>query len=256
MDITGRWAELVNGDHVPLDEAAFLISASANPALDVDRQMQRLDQLAERVGDRTIDAVCRLIFDEMGFVGDRATYDDPANSYLDQVLDRRKGIPITLAVLLMEASRRCGLPLEGVGMPGHFLVRDPRDDSFIDAFAGGRRMDRDGCARLLAALSGGAARLTPGMLETTGPHAILGRMLANLDRAFELRQDRRSLMWVCDLRAALPGLSVGDRMHLAGRLSSLGRYDAAAEALERAAQTDADRDRLLQEALRLRAKLN
>ena len=101
-------------DHLALDEAALLIAAHANPGLDVAAQLQRLDDVAALVGHRRHRRlVCRVLFEDLGLTGDREGYDDPLNSYLDQVLDRRRGIPISLSVLLIEVGRRCGLSLRG-----------------------------------------------------------------------------------------------------------------------------------------------
>ena len=245
---------------VPLDEAALLISAHANPELDVPAQLRRLDAIAEGVVPREVPALCRVLFGELELRGDRERYDDPLNSYLDQVLDRRRGIPISLAVLLIEIGRRCGLRLEAVGMPGHFLVRDPAaPGELIDAFDAGRRLGHADCERLLRAATGGAAPLTPEMLSTTGPWATLTRMLANLDGSFGRRRDQSSLAWVSDLRLRIPKASLADRAQLAARLAALGRLDAAATVLEDAAgrtrAVDA-RQRLLSEAASLWARLN
>jgi regulator of sirC expression with transglutaminase-like and TPR domain len=262
VDVVARWVELMGHpeDQLPLDEAAFLISARANRALDVGAQLRRLDELAGQVEQQDLSAVCRMLFERLGLRGERERYDDPANSYLDQVLDRRRGIPISLSVLLIEVGRRCGVRLEAVGMPGHFLVRDPAaPDLLIDAFDRGRRLDHDDCERLLRSIAGDGAQLTPEMLAATRPRAILGRMLANLDRSFERRGDKKSLAWVSELRMHIPQASLGDRTHLAGRLAALGRLDAAAGVLEEAAGAASDRklrERLGAEALALRARLN
>lgn len=247
-------------EEVALDEAALLISACANPELDVASELHRLDDLAGSIDGAGVDGVCRLLFDDLGLQGDRQHYDDPANSYLDRVLDRRRGIPISLSVLLIEVARRRGIHLEAVGMPGHFLVRDPgAPDQLIDAFDGGRRLGHAECERLLQALTGGGTPLVPEMLATTGPWATLARMLANLDRSFERRGDRRSQAWVTGLRAAIPGAPVGDRAQLAGRLARAGRFDMAATVLEQAAgaaRGSPAGDRLLAQARELRARLN
>lgn len=247
-------------DGVPLDEAALLISAGANPTLDVAAQLRRLDDIAGSVGECDRAALCRVLFEEWGLRGDRDGYDDPANSYIDRVLDRGLGIPISLSVLLIEVGRRCGLRLEAVGMPGHFLVRDPAEpEVLIDAFSGGRRLDRPACESLLQAVTGGAGSLTPGMLSTTRPWATLARMLANLDRSFEQRNDRASLVWVSELRTSIPHASLADRTQLAGRLAALGRFDIAAEVLSNAAASTRIapvRERLVSDARKLRARLN
>lgn len=262
MDVTARWLALMQrpDDDLPLAEAALVISGHANPALDIPAQLQRLDDLAARVGRPDTASLCRVVFGELGLRGDLETYDDPLNSYVDRVLDRGRGIPISLSVLLMEIGRRCGLYLEGVGMPGHFLVRDAASpDQLIDAFDGGRRLDPPDCEQLLRRVTGTRAELTPEMLATTPHRAILARMLANLDRSFERRTDHPALLWVTELRLAIPDLPVGDRVQLAGRLGGLGRFDEAARILEALADRGTARDltgRLRAEATTMRARMN
>jgi regulator of sirC expression with transglutaminase-like and TPR domain len=218
---------------LPLDEAAFLIAAEVDADLDVSAQLARLDEIAAQGRGGTAEDVCQLVFETLGLRGDTQTYDDPRNSYLNEVLDRRLGIPISLSVLLMEIGRRCGISLEGVGMPGHFLVRDPkRPDLLIDAFSSGRRLDRADCARLVHSATGTQIELRVGMLSSIGTYAILTRMLANLDHCFRRRGDRNGMRWVTRLRAAIPGQSTADRIGLADGLAGLGCYDDAAELLE------------------------
>jgi len=247
-------------EELPLDEAALVLAAQANPDLNVAAQLQRLDDIAARSERADTAAVSRVLFQTLGLRGDGQSYDEPVNSYIDRVLDRRRGIPISLSVLLIEVGRRCGLQLEGVGMPGHFLVRDPgAPELLIDAFAGGQVLDRSGCQRLLRSVTGTDAELTPAMLAATGSRAILGRMLANLDRSFERRADQRSLRWVSNLRLQIPDLPLGDRVQLAGRLGGLGQFEAAAALLEQLAELPAAAEvapRLRQEAASLRARLN
>jgi regulator of sirC expression with transglutaminase-like and TPR domain len=248
-------------DDTPLDEAALLIAAQANPALDVDAQLDRLDALSAQVGQADVDAVCAFVFETLGIRGDDRSYDDPRNSYLDQVLDRRLGIPISISVLLIEIGRRCGVPLVGVGMPGHFLVRDPAHPDFlIDSFSGGTRLDRAGCARLLHSVAGAAVDLPDGMLASVGTRAILARMLANLDHSFRRRGKTESVRWVTRLRATIPGQSLAEHVALADGLAALGCYDDAAVLLEESARTPGLPDEaaraLEQRARGLRARFN
>ena len=93
----------------------------------------------------------RHLFDEHGYAGNEADYTDPRNSYLDRVLDRRLGIPITLSVLMMEVARRNGVVLHGIGMPGHFLVGEPDGRTFYDPFHHGRQLDADGARDVFSA---------------------------------------------------------------------------------------------------------
>jgi regulator of sirC expression with transglutaminase-like and TPR domain len=235
MDRLARWRELLSlpDGEIPLDEAALLIAGPAEPDLDVAAQLARLDDLAARIGPCDTEGVCRLVFETLAVKGDEQTYDDPRNSYLNQVLDRRLGIPISISVLLMEIGRRCGVALQGVGMPGHFLVRDPdRPDLLIDAFSGGRRLDEAACASLLQSVAGADVELHVALLAPVGPRTILARMLANLDASFRRRDDRDGLRWVTRLRAAIPGLPAAERMALAEELASMGCYNEAVALLE------------------------
>src|SRR5258706_13186235 len=135
-----RFAALLAGpgEGLPLDEAALLIAAHADRSVDVEAQLGRLDRLAAAVPAPTLDGLRALLFRDLGFRGNRVDYYDPRNSLLHHVLDRRTGIPITLAVVMMEVGRRVGVPMWGVSMPGHFLVRDKVDTRvFVDPFDAG-----------------------------------------------------------------------------------------------------------------------
>lgn len=208
MDATARFAEVVAGREaaLPLDELAFLIAAHAHPALDLDAELARLDELAARVNDPTLDGLRRLLFRDLGFAGNEDDYYDPRNSYLDDVLDRRIGIPISLAVLMLEVGRRVGVPLSGVSMPGHFLVRDKVDpEVFVDPFARGLVLDRRGCQLRFHGVHGVDASFDPAFLEPVGKRAIVDRMLANLDGVAVRSGDLGMLSWVLRLRASIPG---------------------------------------------------
>jgi regulator of sirC expression with transglutaminase-like and TPR domain len=212
MDVTTRFAQLVVGpeESLPLDEAALLIAAHARPDLDVDEQLRRLDALAADVREPTLDGLRRLLFRDLGFGGNEVDYYDPANSYLNDVLDRRTGIPISLSVVMLEVGRRVGVPLSGVSMPGHFLVRDKVDpEVFVDPFARGAVLDRRGAEARFHVIQGPGAVFDPKFLEPVGRLAIVSRMLANLEGLSRSRHDAGMLRWVRSLRAtthAAPGL--------------------------------------------------
>src|SRR3954467_1316066 len=195
-DVTERFAALVSGseDDLRLDEAALLIAAHAYPDLDIAAELAVLDGLAQRCVAPTLDALRNHLFRREWFVGNRVDYADVRNSYLNDVLDRRLGIPITLSLLLIEVGRRLGLKLDGVGMPGHFLARC--GDVWIDAFDAGRAMDRDGCYQLFLRMGGTPASFDPAFLEPVGARAILARMLANLRMSYAQLGDPEALAWV------------------------------------------------------------
>ena len=254
MDVTGRFAELVQRDDadVPLDEAALLIAAHDHE-LDISEQLARLDDLAVQA-PASPDALATYLFVERAFMGNAVDYGDPSNSYLDHVLDRRLGLPITLSVLMIEIGRRRGLDVQGVGMPGHFLVR--AGGYFFDPFYGGERLDEDGCRERFAAIRG-AAPFVPSFLDPVGNRAILARMLANLVHTFIAREPP-SAVWALRLRLAVPGISAEERREAASLLGTLGQFEEAAAALDAiAGQLDgADADRIERDAAAYRARAN
>jgi regulator of sirC expression with transglutaminase-like and TPR domain len=260
MEGVERFAALVRGPEadIPLDEAALLIAAVAKHDVDVDAALRALDEIADEVPAPTLDGLRALLFRDLGFGGNPDDYYDPANSYLDDVIDRRVGIPISLAVLMMEVGRRIGVPLWGVSMPGHFLVRDKVDpDVFVYPFARGRVLDRDGCERRFHVVQGPGSVFDDSFLEPVGKRAILTRMLANLETVATVREDGELLRTVLELRVALPDAGVTEHRKLATALAAVGRYDAAADVLDAYADRDVDGAVAARAAAhQLRAKLN
>lgn len=252
-DPTTRFAALValDDDALPLDEAVLLIAAHALPELDIGHELGRLDEAAAGISRPDFDHLRAHLVETLGFDGDTSTYEDPRNSLLPDVLDRRRGIPLTLSIVAMEVGRRCGVPLVGVGMPGHFLARPVDDDDrFLDLFHAGAVLDRAGCQAIFARIHPDAP-WDEGFLEPVGGRAILVRMLANLANAYRRTGDRHALCWALELRLLLPGASDRDRREAAVVLGAAGRYGDAARALEATGQ---DRDE--RAAARLRARLN
>jgi regulator of sirC expression with transglutaminase-like and TPR domain len=239
-----------------LDEAALLIAAHAEPDLDVDLQLRRLDQLAARVGHATAGGVRELLFGELGLRGNDEDYGDPRNSFLDQVLDRGVGIPISLAVLTIEIGRRVGVTFEGVGMPGHFLLRC--EGELIDPYRGGRPLEVGDAEQLFRRVHGKAATFSRAMLARTGPRAILLRMLANLRNCYAERGESTSLAWVARLRVAIPGLPRAELADLARLLINVGQFAEAGDVLDQlaASASESEGPRLRARASLLRARLN
>lgn len=258
VDVTDRFAELVRGPEQDcrLDLGALLIAAHARRDLDVEDHLDLLDKLAAGCPEPTLDGVIRHLFDDLGLQGDTDEYSHPRNSLLDSVLERRRGIPITLSVIVLEVGRRLDVPLEGIGMPGHFLVRDRVDNGlYVDPFWR-VRLDRAGCEKLFRALHGEKAKLEERYLATVGNRAILARMLTNLRRSYAGVGDRTGALWAQCLRVLVPGATAEDRRELAALLAANGRFDAAAEELDAIADDGwgSDSDRVAARAMR--AKLN
>ena len=261
MEASERFAAIVRGPEpaLRLDEAALTIAAHRYPQLDVAAQLSRLDDLAAGCPGPTLDQLLAHLFIALGFTGDRLTYDDERNAFLNDVLDRRTGLPITLAVVTLEVGRRIGVPLAPVGMPGHFLLRDRVDPTvFIDPFAGGRIIDAEGAAALHRALHGSSAHLEPEHLAPVGGRAVVARILTNLDVRYRAAGRTADRVWVQRLLTAVPGIPVEQRRVLAGTLAALGRFDHAAAELEAAADLSAgaDADALRSAARALRARLS
>jgi len=155
--------------------------------------------------------ISEFFFGQLGFTGNREHYEDPRNSFLNDVIARRMGIPISLAVVFIEVARRAGLVVEGVNFPGHFLMRcppDPRepedpDTLIVDPFHGGAVLSEDDCLRLLRTHAGAETLLEPGMLQSAGKRAIVLRMLLNLKRAFVRVRSFQQARDVAELLVAL-----------------------------------------------------
>jgi regulator of sirC expression with transglutaminase-like and TPR domain len=261
VEALARFAALVHPDRdvVPLDEAWALVGAHAHPEVSVEDVQGGLDALAERCTGPTLDHLLRLLFVDEAYVGNAGAYYDPDNSYAPTVLARRTGIPISLAMLTIEVGRRVGVPLAGVSMPGHFLLRDRVDPTvFVDPFARGRLLDADGCAQLFRQLHGDDARLDPSELEPVDARRILVRVLTNLRGIYAQQDDAANLAWVLRLLLAIPIVPRTERRALASALGGSGRFDEAAAELEQLADEvggeDADEHR--NAAVRLRARLN
>ncbi len=214
MDVGFRFAELLaaDDDGFPLDEACLLVAAHANPGLDIAALLASLDRIAEMFPGGGSEALIAHLLGPGGFTGNTAEYYDAANSLLDLVIARRTGIPITLAVVAIEVGRRVGVQLVGVGMPGHFLVRDARDPTvYFDPFHGPSPVTAADCRRLYHAVAGQRARFSESYLDPVSGRAIVTRILTNLKVVYQRRSDLASLGWVMRLRAAVPGLGEAER---------------------------------------------
>lgn len=221
-DVTERFAHLISQPEasVPLDEAALLVAAHAYRNLDIDRERERIDRLAGGCPAPTLDGVLDHLFRDLGFRGNRDEYYDPRNSFLNDVIDRRLGIPITLSILAIEVGRRVGAPLAAVNMPGHFLLRDRVDPSlFVDAYAGGERLDASSCEARFREVHGENMPFDPSFLEPAGAFAVVARLLANLKAIYRNRNEHQALTWVLQLRVLVPGVPEVERHELARLLA-------------------------------------
>ncbi|HTV03527.1 MAG TPA: transglutaminase-like domain-containing protein [Luteitalea sp.] len=235
-----------------LAEAALLLARLDYPAARLDEARAQLETLADRAGAFVqassapgdvlghVQHLGQHLFDTENFSGNLSDYEDTRNSFLNDVLARRTGIPITLSIIYMHVGRRVGLWLEGVNFPGHFLVRckgmlgdaTPTEDLILDPFHGGIVLTERDCARLLAKHSGEAARFDRALLAPAFKTQVLVRVLLNLKRAYARMRLFSRARDVSDLVLTLDPTSfteVRDR----GLLSyQLGHFNAALADLE------------------------
>ena len=199
------WNELAGygDDELPLLDTALLIARDEYPKLDAGSYTAIIqsyaDDLKPRLGDHadlpaTLTTINRYLFEELGFAGNNHQYDDPRNSYLNEVFDRKLGIPISLAVVQIELMRRLGLPLDGISFPGHFLVRLPVDDGILvmDPYNKGRPVSADELRERASPHLGGRPPDDVQLIEILAPathRAILARMLRNLNGLYLQRAD-------------------------------------------------------------------
>ena len=192
-DPIDAFADLVSraDDAIHVPSAALSIARVEYPDLDVYASLARLDELGERAASQVdadpgdpLGTLNGFVFDELGFRGDREHYFDPRNSFLNDVVERRRGIPITLAVVHIELAAHAGIEIEGVGFPSHFLAREVATGRLVDCFEGGRIVDEADCRAILERQGLGHTGLRPEFLATVGPRQILARMLNNLMRLY------------------------------------------------------------------------
>lgn len=245
-----RFAALVGpGREVDLGQGALEIARIAYPDLDPAPALAELDRLAERARAATprgagpaagADALLATLFVEAGFRGNQRDYYDPRNSFLNEVLARRLGIPISLTVVLMEVGRRAGVPVAGIGFPGHFLAQVPGANGprLVDPFHGGAPVTREDLEERLRALSPrtaglGLGAVPPAFLEPAPSRAILARMLRNLLHVWQDRGDLVSALAAVDLLLVLTP-DAPDELRTRGMLyAALECFAAAADDLRR-----------------------
>ena len=233
-----RFARLVARPEAEIDLAAgaLCIAADDRPDLDPDPTLEILEGLAERVrlrldlGDRAdfvLDRLHDVLYRETGFRPPTAAeYHDPANSQLDEVAARRVGLPISLAIVELEVGWRVGLPIHGVGLPGHFIIGAP-GGVLVDPAGGGRRLTPDDCQALIRRSIGDGVLLHAGMLRPVGKRAILARVLRNLRSVRLGLRDWPAALGIVELLAVIEPVDPDhgrDRGLLLGRM---GRFSEA-----------------------------
>jgi len=197
-----RFATIVSKDDgsINLAEAALLIAQEEYPSLDVEAYLDRLDRMAHEVEKRfrhdegplvCVEALNSYLFNDLKFRGNAEEYYDPRNSFLNEVLERRTGIPITISTVYLEVGWRLGLPLHGIGFPGHLLVKYPveKGEIILDPFHRGSILTEKECQGRLNQVYAGRVQLRPDFLAAATKRQILTRILANLKNIYVAAKD-------------------------------------------------------------------
>ena len=244
MQVAADLERAMNAPGEDLAPAALAIARIEYPSLDVSGYMQALERMGDeaagrvaRAGARGQDAIKVLneyLYDEQRFTGNRDRYEDPRNSFLNEVLDRRTGIPITLAVVYLEIAHRAGVHVAGVNFPGHFLLRaaDERarleyscDFLIVDPFHGGALLSEVDCREMLRQHVGEEAAFDQDLLQPATRHEIVIRMLVNLKRLYVRMRSFPQARCVADLLLTVDPAAVSelrDRGLLAYHLQDFG----------------------------------
>ncbi|MCE9621672.1 MAG: transglutaminase-like domain-containing protein [Actinomycetia bacterium] len=206
MDPAERFVELVNqpAPAMHLDQMATLIGAAFDPSADIDGVLRRLDQLAAECAP-SFDSIVSTLFASGRLRGNTSDYGDPRNSYLHRVVERGVGIPITLSVCAIEVGRRLGVQIDGVGLPGHFLV--VCDGEYADPFHGGGRYTPDELEPAWRRITGMTTALDRRLVQPTHTRSILLRMLNNLKNTMVAIDEPLQLQVLAKLRSAFPELA-------------------------------------------------
>lgn len=237
-EIRRDFSLLAAREPVPIARGALLIAKEEYPDLDIDAYLDKIAALARegelvvRMGDDTVEKIQLLshfLFEQKGFEGNRDDFSNPRNSFLNDVLDRRLGIPITLSVVYLEVGRRLGLNLYGVGFPAHFLVKavDQRGELIIDPFNGGAILSLEEIRARLTQIYNQPVELQPVHLKPTGGRQILVRVLRNLKNIYVSSSDSTRALAALDRILLLEPRALEELMERGGLYERLECFKAA-----------------------------
>ena len=234
---------------IDLARASLAIAREEYPDLDEGRYIRLLDRFAQGVlagipsgasPERRVGRMNAFLFHEIGFSGNQSDYYDPRNSFLNEVLDRRIGIPLTLAIVYMEVGRRCGLRVDGIGFPGHFLckVQVEGGELVVDPFHRGQLLGVDELKRRLTSAVCNEVKFDPRLLRAAAPRDILVRMLQNLRSVYQERRDNPRALSAVDRLLLLAPDNIRALRERAQLYEQLGGSAAAAADLEKVLQLE------------------
>jgi len=257
-------------EKIDLLRAALTFARPEYPGLDQSRYLGLIDEYAERVHLRrgesedpahSIASINVVLFQQEGFAGNQSEFYDPRNSYLNDVLDRKLGIPISLSVIYMEVAQRVGLPVFGVGLPGHFLLKHydlNGNQIFIDPYVAGRLLSPAECQTRLDEVYGGQMPLQPEFLNSVSRRQILTRMLNNLRSIYISQRNFKKALTIVDFILAIHPRSPDDLRQRALLRYNEGMLRPAIEDLEeylRLAPDASDAEEMKQTVLSIRRSI-
>ncbi|HVE92002.1 MAG TPA: transglutaminase-like domain-containing protein [Actinomycetota bacterium] len=265
MDAIDRFTEIIRSDDFRVAEAFLAFARLAHPDLDAEPYIDVLDDLGMRVqpaveSEQTQTkklATLGAFLTEAGFRGNHDDYPDPRNSYLNEVIDRRLGIPISLSVVWIECGIRAGIEMAGIGMPMHFLVGVEGTDLLADPFDGGRLLSRSEAQAIFENRTGGRIEWRDDYLRATTPLQMVRRALSNLKAVYAASSGMQQLLAVENYLLAMPDAPLEELKERATLLSALGRYPQAIADLRTYLEDGPDdADQVEREIRRLQASMN
>jgi len=270
-DVRDRLVRLVRRSDADLGEVALLCATGCAPQPDIDRELLRLDALADGVRTRQQDlgsghAAASALRDHLGirlgFGGDPARYHDPDSSLLHRVLETRQGLPITLSIVYVAIARRLQLPAYAIALPGHVVVgvADDGHPAVLDPYHGGILLDEPALIARVAGATGDRVTFRRAMLRPTPAVTIARRLLNNLTRDLTAAERVAEARWTVEVKLSLPNHQPQDHRDLGALSARTGSFDVAAHAYERfleVTQGDtAERQAARRAAIEARARLN
>ncbi len=230
-------------EQIDLAKAALYIAQEENPNLDPQEYLNALDTMAQEVRERlpeqryplrVIKTINQYLYQDLGFQGNTKNYYDPSNSFLDQVIERRTGIPITLSLVYLEIAKRVDLPMVGIGMPGHFLIRPDFEAAgiFVNAFNSGEILFEQDCEALLSKIYQRSVKLQPRFLDSVGAKQFLARMLTNLKLIYLNQAQLRQALGAVERIILLFPQAVGELRDRGLIYYELGQWEQATQDLE------------------------
>ena len=228
---------------IDLAKAALYIALEEYPNLEAHEYLNILDTMADEVRDRLpaqnyplriIQTINRYLYEDLQFAGNDADYYDPRNSFLNQVIDRRTGIPISLSLVYLEVAKRIDFPMVGIGMPGHFLIKPDFADAaiFVDAFNGGEILFTEDCQDRISQIYGQPMELQPTFLAPVSPRQLLARILGNLKAIYLQQRDAVRVLRTMERILLLFPDALGERRDRGILYYQLGRLAEARHDLE------------------------